>query len=61
MHNQSERDKLMEEYRELLKKKREATTEEEKKHFKKLAIKKYDEMLICQFGGDKNLARFNRF
>jgi hypothetical protein len=58
MYNQSEREKLISEYRELLKKRREATTKEDKEYFSRLASQKHDEILICEFGGDKNIGRF---
>lgn len=57
MYNQSEREKLINEYKNLLKKSREATTPEEKEHFIKLASEKHDEILICEFG-DRNFKRF---
>ncbi len=59
MYNQSEREKLILEYKELLKKTREATTTEDKEHFSKLASEKHNEILMCEFGGDKNIKRFN--
>lgn len=49
------------EYRELSQKAREATTKEEKKHFSDLSQKKYQEILIEEFDGDKNIGRFNKF
>ena len=58
MYDQSEREKLVAEYRALLKKRREATTEKEKEYFSKLAAQKHDEILVCEFGGDKNIGRF---
>lgn len=61
MHNQSERKKLITEYRALLKKSRESTTTEDKEHFSKLASEKHNEILMSEFGGDKNIGRFNQF
>lgn len=61
MHNQSKREKLITEYRELLKKRREATTEEEQNYFSDLSHKKHQEILMEQFGGDKNIGRFNEY
>lgn len=51
---------LIDQYRDILKKKREASTEEEKERLSKLASKKYDEMMMCEFG-DRNFKRFNQF
>lgn len=59
MHNQSEREKLITEYRALLKKSRESTTTEDKEYFSKLASEKHNEILMCEFGGDRNIGRFN--
>lgn len=61
MHNQSKREKLIAEYRELLKKHREAITKEEQERFSDLAHQKHQEILMEQFGGDKNIGRFNEF
>lgn len=59
MYNQSKREKLILEYKELLKKKRESTTPKDKEHFSKLASEKHNEILMCEFGGDENIKRFN--
>lgn len=47
------------EYKELLQKGREATTEEQRKYYSELSHKKHQEMLMEEFGGDKNIGRFN--
>ena len=59
MYNQSEREKLITEYRMLLKKSREATTAKDKEYYSRLASEKHDEILICEFEGDGNIKRFN--
>lgn len=47
------------EYKELLQKGREATTQEQRKYYSELSHKKHQEMLMEEFGGDKNIGRFN--
>lgn len=47
------------EYKELLQKGREATTQEQRKYYSELSHKKHQEMLVEEFGGDKNIGRFN--
>ncbi len=47
------------EYQELLQKGREATTQEQRKYYSELSHKKHQEILVEQFGGDKNIGRFN--
>lgn len=47
------------EYQELLQKGREATTQEQRKYYFELSHKKHQEILVEQFGGDKNIGRFN--
>lgn len=54
-----ENDKLVYEFRELQRKAREATNEKDKEHFSKLASEKHNEILMCEFEGDKNIKRFN--
>lgn len=61
MHNQSKREKLIAEYRELLKNCMKADTKEEQERFSDLAHRKHQEILMEQFGGDKNIGRFNEF
>lgn len=61
MHNQSKREKLIIEYKELLKKRREAPTEEEQRYLSELSHKKHQEILMEQFGRDKNIGRFNEW
>lgn len=59
MQNKGERDKLILEYESLLKKAREASSEDEKEKYSQLAHEKHQEILMLQFGGDKNIGRFN--
>ena len=47
------------EYKELLQKGREATTQDQRKYYSELSHKKHQEMLMEEFGGDKNIGRFN--
>lgn len=47
------------EYKELLQKGREANTQEQRKYYSELSHKKHQEMLMEEFGGDKNIGRFN--
>lgn len=61
MQNKSKRETLIHEYKELLKKSREATTEAEKKKYSQLSHEKHQEILMEQFGRDKNIGRFNEF
>lgn len=61
MQNNSKRDKLIRQYKELLKKSREATDEKEKKRFSTLASEKHEEILMEEMGRDKNIKRFNQY
>ena len=61
MQNNSKRETLIMQYRELLKRKREATDENEKKDLSIEAAKKHEEILMEEFGRDKNIKRFNSF
>lgn len=53
-------DRLVREYRDLMRKAKEAANTEDKKQFEKLALEKHKEMLTCEFE-DKNAGRFNQF
>ncbi|SFA87743.1 hypothetical protein SAMN05216249_10464 [Acetitomaculum ruminis DSM 5522] len=61
MQNKSKREILIDEYLSLLKKSNESSTEEEKQKYSDLAHEKHQEILMEQFGGDKNIGRFNTF
>lgn len=61
MQNKSKRETLISEYKALLKKSRKSTTEEEKKKYSQSSHEKHQEILMEQFGGDKNIGRFNEF
>lgn len=58
-HNEKN-DRLVREYRDLMRKAKEAANAEDKKQFEKLALEKHKEMLTCEFE-DKNVGRFNQF
>lgn len=51
-------DRLVLEYRELLKKAKETADKKEKTRFLRLAEQKHNEMFVAEFG-DKNFKRFN--
>lgn len=58
-HNEKN-DRLVREYRDLMRKAKEAANIEDKKQFEKLALEKHKEMITCEFE-DKNAGRFNQF
>lgn len=59
MYNQSKRETLILEYKSLLKKSRESSTDSEKEKYSQLAHEKHQEIIMLQFGRDKNIGRFN--
>ena len=61
LERNAKNDELVRQYRQLLKKAKEAANEEEKARYEKLAEEKYNEMLIEEFDGDRNIGRFNKF
>lgn len=61
MSHKSEREKLVDNYRDCLRKSREAKTEEEKSKYYRMAGEKYQEILIFDMHGDRNIGRFNGY
>jgi hypothetical protein len=61
MSDKSKREKLVSEYKELLRQARESTTRKDEEYFLKLAGEKFDEIRIIQCGGDRNIGRFSTF
>ena len=61
MQNQSKREELIIQLKELRIKRRKETNEEKRDILLQQILKLEDEIRIEEFGGDKNIARFNKF
>ena len=59
MQDQSKREKLIMQYKNLLRQSKEAATSSEAKRLHDLASQKHKEILKEEFEGDENIGRFN--